>query len=550
MDCSVCSERITEKRFLVECPFCEDGSVCVECAGKHIVSTEKGSTPVGERGCMICKKMWDLDFIEYMFGLKLAEQYLDMDKTKLLEREKGLMTFTQPLVDYVKFKNDITAQNNILADIKASLIDRIEEVDDELSLNRMRIRNHKPEDMLKVRYVLACPAEIEDPRNSEDPNSIRGIKNTRKCKGFIDARTWTCSLCSTTVCNKCHIITGVVNSPENITNSQGPQGRSKSLNKFPKVHQCKASDVSTVNFIMKDTKPCPACAFRIQKMNGCPQMFCTNCMTAFDWETLKILTGNIHNPHYYDFVRDGRVKGPDRALGDIPCGGIPRWERIGILMTQVGISNYTKLASYHEMAGEIRDYLEALPELKSVQDLFTDLRIKYMMDEIETEDEYKEAVYDLESYVRKCVIEKDALETLVSIFSGRFKDLSVRISAIMEARSGKIKAVGPSTSISRKKKKSKNALLPLKQRKKNLASYLDESMEEFQNTVEMINHTFLENDIEIIDLSFLEKADATSRKIPAEHIHYRGFRSEELTNHLDDLNRRDYDSDSSDSDSY
>ena len=43
-------------------------------------------------------------------------------------------------------------------------------------------------------------------------------------------------------------------------------------------------------------------AIPIFKISGCNQMFCTNCHVVFDWNTLKIDTGNVHNAHYFDWM--------------------------------------------------------------------------------------------------------------------------------------------------------------------------------------------------------------------------------------------------------
>lgn len=68
------------------------------------------------------------------------------------------------------------------------------------------------------------------------------------------------------------------------------------------THECDQDLVKTVRLIARQAKPCPNCKAMISRIAGCNQMFCTGCHTAFDWESNQVISGRIHNPHYFDYM--------------------------------------------------------------------------------------------------------------------------------------------------------------------------------------------------------------------------------------------------------
>jgi len=209
----------------------------------------------------------------------------------LFEREKALLPSTQNDVLFEKEKRFVNTQikqnfneikelkSNILRTKKSNEINQLRSRIIELRLQNSNLHNRLisfPTSTLEVKkFIRKCPVA--------------------ECRGFLSTQ-WKCGTCETKICNKCN---------------------------EPKLeeHVCNPENVTTMELINKDTKPCPKCGTMIFKIDGCNQMYCVDCHTAWDWKTGRIEVGVIHNPHYYDFLRKQNNGIIPRNPGDNPCGG-------------------------------------------------------------------------------------------------------------------------------------------------------------------------------------------------------------------------------------
>lgn len=284
--CNVCCSKYNHKKHKqVTCAFC-DFDACRDCIQKYLLSTTENAH------CMSCKHPHDRAFVDSFCTKRFRNvEYKNHRETILFERELARMPETQVYVKYINKRSEINDLINSLTD--AYIIERTKYYRNHGQI----IACHHRIAMEAIRGVIQmCRYHLIRMRTEQNIEETKPTTFVRQCpiedcRGFLDG-TWTCGVCSKEFCDACG---------EELTEG----------------HACDKDLVETMKLIKKDTKPCPKCATMIHKIDGCAQMWCTHCHTAFDWRTGTIEVGRIHNPHFLQF------KKRSRDHGDIPCGGRP-----------------------------------------------------------------------------------------------------------------------------------------------------------------------------------------------------------------------------------
>jgi hypothetical protein len=295
---------------------------------------------------MRCRKLWPLEFIYSTLSKKFcAKEYKQHRENILYEKERSLLPATQLILERTKEADDVISsllnEQKRLKELKDSIQKEYNEITTNLArtrLTKQEILNGNTDVQIQeatLGFIKPCPGE--------------------NCKGFLNLQ-WTCSLCHTEVCSECF---------ETKTNVDD--------------HVCDEAHLESAREIRRSCKNCPKCGVITFRIDGCNQMFCVHCKTSWNWATGNIITGRIHNPHYYEWlrVRDNHGRG---ELADVQCGE-PIEIDVDILMRGKTLAAGNVLREYYLTVREVRIFNHGRYHEPNANDNL-DLRIKLLKNEI------------------------------------------------------------------------------------------------------------------------------------------------------------------------
>jgi len=276
--CLICAEDFNgSKRSPITCEYCSF-TACSACCQHYILDQESSL-------CMNrdCQKEWTRKFVVNTFPNHwVSRKWKDMNAKVGVDKEKALFPATMGVVAELKAKEALKTE----------------------------IENLKMKEAVIKQRRWNLEIQL---RNGGDVIANKTVSNGRKCpdsecRGYLSTQ-WKCGLCEKWACHECHVIKGNVRDAE---------------------HTCDPDTLATAQLLSKDTKPCPKCSTPIHKIEGCDQMWCTQCHTAFSWRSGRIET-HIHNPHFYEWQRRQNNGEAPRVVGDFVCGRELDYRSSGII---------------------------------------------------------------------------------------------------------------------------------------------------------------------------------------------------------------------------
>ena len=359
-DCPICTDKFNgSNRKRCTCPYCQV-DYCRECIGTWLTSL------VDEPRCPTdtCKKPWNREFMDSIMTKVWRDSvYKEYRETLLFDRERALLPATQPRIEA------INEAGRIEREIVYPMRDRRKAVQQQISLlhNEDQALNQQIWDLTNQAERLRQGIGVDEAAKKRSAFVRRCPSNG--CRGFLSS-AWKCGVCDLYSCSECHEVKGVARDS---------------------AHTCDPGNVETAKLLSKDTKACPKCGEMITKIDGCDQMWCVSCHTAFSWRSGQVASGVVHNPHYYEWQRKQNNGDAPRNPGDVPCGGLIDWM---VVRRAIAPKNsypgwLSVLESAHRRINHVQnvDMLALNRDGMNINDNI-DLRIKYLMKEID-DDEVK-----------------------------------------------------------------------------------------------------------------------------------------------------------------
>ena len=371
-ECQICCNVYTKRdRKEIKCPNPEcEFECCVQCIKTFILDQRF------DPQCMSCKKVYSRNFLENLMSKNwLNKEYKPVRTDVLFEREKSLIPDTMKYVEAEKQARNLEIEEENMNKMISKLYGQIREIERERGLNRQiinDIRGGKTK-TTKYKYNIRCP----------------------ECPGFVN-KDFVCDTCNIKVCKYCQDIIPVdiklLKSEQEKEETMDDTIERLGLNEEMineetniKYHKCDEEKVASVEMLKRDTKPCPKCGTPIHKIEGCDQMWDPQCGTAFSWRTGEIVTGVVHNPHYFEYMREnGNLP---RQPGDIPCGGAITMQTINNILEWVPknrlFDNYVRTREYKRIGQRLMEENGVMENIQKRYDLIRLARLLTHIEQIE-----------------------------------------------------------------------------------------------------------------------------------------------------------------------
>jgi len=384
-DCQICCTPFNKKtRRTVTCAGCDFVS-CMVCVRQFLQSQD-------DPQCMRCRKRWDREYLLTILPKTVVDGEMRKHRENVLfEREKALLPGTMPIANAYQHASHLRAMNSELAM-------RISELQKECkALERNVADNTEYINQVDAAIKNGTAPPVYGDRMATMHTQTRVISIIRGCpsdgcRGFIDRSNYKCGVCDVKLCKQCHEVIGGGKAGD----ADGAEEVAEGAEEGAEGHVCKPENIESARLIANSTKPCPTCSVPIFKVDGCDQMWCTQCRTAFSWRTGAI-EKHVHNPHYYEWMRSQAQNGEiPREPGDMPCGNRIRysdllsWFRVGGMIT----AQRNILEREHQVMGTaIIDFHMLLthcanvevPRLRVPNEIAQNakLRVQYMLNEMD-----------------------------------------------------------------------------------------------------------------------------------------------------------------------
>lgn len=389
--CTVCLETTNKStRAESKCSYCAT-IICRTCLQTYLLND---ISEIPRCVNVDCGHGWTRDWLDNQFTRSFRLVTYKEHREKLLgDREKARLPDTQEQAGYYKLAYTAREEaDKELGDVlekihKLRVLERIAEIKQrnaQRTIDSHGLHPYPPPPPVPIAAGGAVAVEVKARVEFIKPCPAEG------CRGFLST-AWKCGICYLWSCPDCHEVKGLDKDVE---------------------HTCDAGKVASARLIQRDTRPCPKCGVRISKIEGCDQMWCTACNTAFNWRTGTIATGPVHNPHYFEYLRrTGQAQGQEQANPILNCNQqadrtmvallqsantFVRGIRTNIILTPEQQSKKYLLEVYRlstEYADPYGYHREPNPE-----ETFRTLRVKYMAGKL-SEEEWKTALQRAEKDV-------------------------------------------------------------------------------------------------------------------------------------------------------